>query len=208
MNAMTKLILTVPMPRIASIEVLRDLRVRVTWSAGIRARRTDAVDLAPLINSLKFYRPLRENRELFQTAHLIEGGTIVAWGADEEIDMAADSVEQLAEESMTANDFRDFLKSNNLTHGEAAALLGYSRRQIENFLSGELVPRVVAMACFGLAARRARAKNQAVTQQSFATINTTGDVSQTARPTWNRQQASVQATTSMLLLSAPPAIGQ
>jgi hypothetical protein len=155
MNAMTRLVLTVPMPRMASVEVVRHLVIRVTWSAGIRASRTDTVDLSPLIISLKFYRTLRTDHALFRTIHLVEGGTILAWGDNDEIDMAADSVEQMAEESMTPDDFRVFLKSNSLTHTEAAAQLGYSRRQIENYLSGnELIPRVVVMACFGLTARK------------------------------------------------------
>jgi hypothetical protein len=154
MNVMTKLVLTIPMPRLATVEVVRHLVVRVTWSAGTRTNRIDIVDLSPLINSLKFYRPLREDRSLFRTLHLIEGGAILAWGDDDKIDMAADSIEQLAEESMTSDDFRDFLNSNGLTHAEAAALLGYSRRQIEHYLSGEPIPRVVVMACFGLKARK------------------------------------------------------
>jgi hypothetical protein len=152
MNVMTSLKLTIPMPQISSVEVVDHLILRVTWSAGIRARRTDVIDLSPLVNSLKFYRPLRKDRELFRTVRLIEDGRIIAWG-NGDIDMPAVSLEQLAEESMTADDFKDFLRSNNLTHNEAAALLGYTRRQIENYLAGEPIPRVVVMACFGLAAR-------------------------------------------------------
>jgi len=146
--------LAIPMPQIAHIDVVRHLVVRVIWSAGIRAKRADVVDLSPMINLLKLYRPLREDPELFKSVHLIEEGRILAWGNDDQIDMAADSVEELAEETMTNDDFREFLKSNNLTHGEAAALLGRSRRQIENYLSGEPIPRVVVLACFGLVARK------------------------------------------------------
>jgi hypothetical protein len=155
MNQMARLVLTIPMPKLAAVEVVRHLVVRVTWAEGIRSTRVETVDLSPLINSLKFYRPLREDETLFNSVHLIEDGKILAWGEDDEIDMPADSVEQLAEESWTSNDLRDFLNSNKLTHQEIAALLGYSRRQIENFLSGdELIPRVVVMACFGLQTRR------------------------------------------------------
>ena len=154
MNVMT-LTLTIPMPQIERIEPVEHLILRVTWSAGIRARRTDLIDLSPLINSLKFYRPLREDRVLFRAVHLIENGRILAWGDDDNIDMGADSVEQLAEETMTADDFRAYLRSNNLTHTEAAALLGRSRQQIENYLSGsEPIPRVFVMACYGLTARK------------------------------------------------------
>jgi hypothetical protein len=60
--------------------VVGDLVLRIAWSAGIRANRVDVVDLSPLINSLKFYRPLRKDPSLFRSVHVIEHGTIVAWG--------------------------------------------------------------------------------------------------------------------------------
>jgi hypothetical protein len=162
MNAMTRLVLTVPLPRVSKIEAIGGLKVRVQWGAGIRAPKSEEVDLAPLINSLKFYRPLRSDPTLFYSVHLIEEGAIIAWGDDNAIDMAADSVEQLAEESMTANDFRGFLKSNGFTHQEAGALLGRSRRQIENYLSGkERIPRTLSMACFGLVARKQQRSQRA-----------------------------------------------
>ncbi len=143
------------MPKIAAVAVEDHLIVRATWAAGSRAGRTNVVDLSPLVHSLKHYRPLREDRALFRTLHLIEDGRILAWGDDDGIDMAADSVEELAEETMTADDLRDFLKANDLTHAEAAALLDRSRRQIENYLSGrEPIPRLFVLACFGLVARR------------------------------------------------------
>jgi len=155
MNAITKLALKIPLPQIARIEVREHLVLRVTWSAGIRAGRNDVVDLSPMINSLKLYRPLREGRLLFRSAHLIEDGRIIAWGDDEQIDMAADSVEELAEETMTADDLREFLIAYNLTHAEAAALLDRSRRTIESYLSGsEPIPRVFVLACYGLVARK------------------------------------------------------
>jgi hypothetical protein len=155
MNASPEAASTLPMPKIATIEVQDHLVVRVTWAVGARVGRTDVVDLSPMIHSLKHYRPLREDRALFRTLHLIEDGRILAWGDDDRIDMAADSLEELAEETMTPDDLRDFLKANDLTHAEAAALLDRSRRQIENYLSGrEPIPRLFVLACFGLMARR------------------------------------------------------
>jgi hypothetical protein len=172
MNAMTKLTLAIPPPRLANVAVVSNLIIRVEWLEGIRERRTDTVDLSPLINSLKFYRPLRNNPTLFNSIHLIEEGKILAWGQNDEIDMAADSVEQLAEESWTKDDFRDFLNSNNLTHQEAAALLGYTRRQIENYLSGELIPRVVVLACYGLDCRKQR-RQTAISSKNIEMLSTT-----------------------------------
>jgi hypothetical protein len=148
-----------PMPRLAAVEPAGDLRVRVTWKKGLRTSRTEVVDLAPLIASLKFYKPLRNNRGLFNTVHVIDTGSAVAWGDHDEIDMAATSIERLAEETFSADDFRLFLQANDLTHEQAAAQLGYTRRQIENFLNqSQPIPRVVVLACYGYLARRREAK--------------------------------------------------
>src|SRR5450631_3625808 len=155
MNVITRLELTIPMPKITRVDAVDHLVVRVVWSAGIRANRTDVVDLSPMINTLKHYRPIRDNKALFRTVHLIENGRILAWGDDDHIDMAVDSVEELAEESMTPDDLRDFLRINRLTQGEAAALLDRSRRQLSNYLSGsEAIPRGFVLSCFGLVARK------------------------------------------------------
>jgi hypothetical protein len=95
----TKMAPTIPMPKIARIEAADHLVVRAEWSAGFRAGRTDVVDLSPMINTLKLYRPLREDESLFRTVHLIEDGRVLAWGNDDQIVMAADNVEELAEEA-------------------------------------------------------------------------------------------------------------
>jgi hypothetical protein len=156
MNAITRLELTAPpMPSLGRVEVVDHLIVQVEWSAGIRRGRIDVVDLSPMICAIKLYRRLREDEALFRTLHLIEDGRVLAWGDDDEIDMAADSIEELAEETMTPDDFRKFLKDNNLTQGEAAALLDRSRRQIANYVSGsEPIPRGFVLSCIGLMARR------------------------------------------------------
>src|SRR5262245_56198164 len=155
MNVIADLTLATPMPKIARLRVVEHLVVEVFWDSGFRCNRTDVVDLSPMINAFSLYRPLRKNETLFRTVHLTEDGRVLAWGDDDQIDMAAESVEDLAQETMTPDDLRNFLRANNLTHGEAAALLDRSRRQIENYLSGkERIPRLFVLACFGLAARK------------------------------------------------------
>jgi hypothetical protein len=72
---------------------------------------------------------------------------------DGTIDMSAEFIEDIANEAMTPQDFVRFLRRNDLTEEEAAALLGYSRRQIGNFVSTGPIPRVVALACYGYEAR-------------------------------------------------------
>lgn len=174
MNEITNLTLSTPMPRIATLKVIENLVIEVVWESGFRRNRTDVVDLSPIINLLKLYRPLRNNEVLFRTVHLIEGGRVLAWGEDEQIDMPAESVEELAQETMTPNDLRDFLRKNDLTHNEAAALLDRSRRQIENYLSGkERIPRVFVLACFGLTARRQQL-TRGPTRVSHANVEVVG----------------------------------
>jgi plasmid stability protein len=142
--------------QIASLRVIsgQDRIIAVRWAAGKRREREDRVDLSPLIDTHRFYAPLRKNPALFATARLIDDGVAIAWG-DTAIHMAAESVERLAEETMTRADFSAFLERHGLTHQAAAAVLGRSKRQIENYLQIEdVIPRVVALACYGYEARR------------------------------------------------------
>jgi uncharacterized protein DUF2442 len=106
------------------------------------------VDLTPVIGSYKVYRALRRDPQQFETAQLAEGGYAVVW-PDLNLDMSADTIETVAEESMTPVEFASFLRRNSLTQESAAALLGRSRRQINYYLSTGPVPRIVALACYG-----------------------------------------------------------
>lgn len=147
------LTVNVPMPEILSVSPYKDYRVRVKWGKTLRPRDEEIIDLSPLIETLKFYRPLRGNRKLLGTVHVTANGNAIAWG-DESIDMAATSVERLAEEAMTPDDFRVFLAGNGLTQDRAAVLLGRSRRQIANYANGkQMIPRIVVLACYGYLAR-------------------------------------------------------
>jgi len=143
-----------PMPKISAVKPAGKLAVDITWSEGPRAPRTERVDLAPLVNSMKLYKPLRGNVELFSTVHVNEDGEALAWGVNNAIDMAATTVERLAEDMMSASDLRDWIGRLRYTHNTAAAQLGYSRRQLENFLSGKTeIPRVCVLACMALEQR-------------------------------------------------------
>lgn len=145
----------IPMPKIESVIPLSDHIVRITWSASLRPNKVEDIDLSSLIFSFKFYAPLRKNKKLFRTVHVAQGGNAIAWGQNSELDMAATSVERLAEEAMSQSDFRSFLASNKLTQERAAIALGRSRAQIANYVSGKSpIPRVVVLACYGYLFRR------------------------------------------------------
>ena len=121
----------------------------VTWADGGRAGRVDQVDVSPIINSYKIFRPLRKDEALFKTAHVIEDGDAIAWDGDD-LELSAEAIETLADQTMTPEDFVAFMKRNNLTEEVIAGLLGYSRRQIGYFKTTGPIPRVVALACRGL----------------------------------------------------------
>jgi hypothetical protein len=145
----------VPLPRMAEVRAVAPLTLLVSWVEGTRAGRTDMVDLAPVIETLKIFRPLRKNEALFATARLGEDGDTVVWAGDN-LEMHAETVESLAEQAMSPQDFVAFLKRNRLTQEAAATILGYSRRQIGYFTTTGPIPRVVSLACKGYEAEQAR----------------------------------------------------
>lgn len=133
------------MPQIAALAGKDKLCLEVTWKEGLRRGKTELVDLSPLVRSFKFYKPLLK-APVFATARPDDDGHAVVW--DGNIDMSAMSIERLAEESMTASEFRAFMKTLDLTQDQAAALLGYGRRQIAHYSQGTRpIPRIVALAC-------------------------------------------------------------
>ena len=135
------------LPRIASVSVLQGFQVAVKWQAGARAGQSDVIDLGPAIMTYKLYAPLRDDPELFRTVHVINYGSALGWGDGEEIDMSAEGVEDLAEQAMTAAEFRAFMERHKFTQDAAAAQLGISRRQVNYFLTSKTIPRTVALAC-------------------------------------------------------------
>jgi hypothetical protein len=140
------------LPSMAMAQPLLGFALRVVWNKGDRTGREDVVDLRPVINSYKVYRPLRDEA-LFLTGKRADDGEAIAWPGDD-LEISADMVHSLAEEAMAPQDFSTFLLRNKLTQEAAAALLGRSRRQIANYTSVGPVPRIVALACYGYEARK------------------------------------------------------
>jgi hypothetical protein len=103
MSAIETIDSDIPMPLIASVRPVdaQNGSVEVTWAEGKRRGRSEVVNLSPLIETHRFYRALRNNPALFETIHILDNGEAVGWG-DDSIDMSADSIERLAEETMTA----------------------------------------------------------------------------------------------------------
>jgi hypothetical protein len=135
-----------PLPRVGTVRPLDDFRVEVEWLGSDRGKQR--IYLAPAIFTFKIYRPLRDDPELFKTVHAIIGGSAIAWGEDEAIDMSAVMLEELASQEMEVSDFRSFLERNKLTLEAAAAQLGISRRLAAYYAAGDRpIPRTVVLAC-------------------------------------------------------------
>jgi hypothetical protein len=122
----------IPLPRMATVQPLPDYVLKVKWAEGPRAGREDLVNVSPAI---------------------AEDGDAVTWGS-EDLMMSADTIQSLAQESWTPKEFVNFLNRNKLTQEAAAALLGRSRRQIATYVMTGPIPRVVALACYGLESLR------------------------------------------------------
>ncbi len=134
------------LPRIRSVSFHNGYEIDVTWDDATRDGASDIVDLAPLLFRLRFYAPLRDDRKLMSTVHVIDEGTAIAWG-NEDVDMAAGSVLNLAEESMSSADFSAFMKRHKFTFDRAAAELGISKRLAAYYASSRSVPRYICLAC-------------------------------------------------------------
>jgi hypothetical protein len=63
---------------------------------GSRAGNRESIDLTPDLLAYRIYRRLRADQSLFETVHLTAGGTAIAWGDRDEIDMPATALERLA----------------------------------------------------------------------------------------------------------------
>lgn len=137
-----------PLPRLSAVRAAGALSLSVTWAEGTRAGRTETVDLAPVINTFKIFRPLRKDEALFGTARLGEDGDTVVWSG-EDLELSAETLEALARQTMAPADFVAFMARHRLTQEAAASILGYSRRQIGYFTTTGPIPRVVAWACKG-----------------------------------------------------------
>ncbi|MCJ2133440.1 DUF2442 domain-containing protein [Methylobacterium sp. J-026] len=137
-----------PLPTLASVTPAdAPYTVLVSWADGARRGRCDRVDLAPVIFTLKVFRPLRDGTIPFDTVRLGAWGGSIRWEGNDDLDIGAETVEDLAEAAMTNAEFSDFLRRNGLTLDAAAAQLGIARRRVAYFAKDREIPRYIALAC-------------------------------------------------------------
>lgn len=136
------------LPKLATVEPGNGpFDVSVTWAAGERVGRTDIVDLAPMIFTFKVFRPLRDNPALFRSARVAEWGEALIWPENDDLEIGAETIEEMAAEVMTNADFGAFLKRNGFTHDAAAAQLGIARRLVAYYAKNRDIPRYISLAC-------------------------------------------------------------
>jgi len=148
------------MPRLRAIRPAQGLAVEVEWDRGPRSGRSERVDLSPVVMTLRVFRPLRNDRSLFERVRLLDDGTAIGWGEDD-LEMSVLTLERLASESMDNAEFRRFLERHGLTLDGAAAVLGIGRRMAAYFAADRPIPRTVALACRGYEAALDRARTAA-----------------------------------------------
>ena len=136
-----------PLPRIRFAEAHGALRLIVTWESDGPGAEVQMVDLAPAVYRYKIYAPLRDNEGLFRRVRVTDDGFALAWGDDDNLDMASTTIAKLAEQAMTPADFAAFMKRNGYTLDSVAAELGISRRLAAYYARDREIPRTVALAC-------------------------------------------------------------
>lgn len=135
-----------PIPRLCAVAPAAGFTVTVTWEDG----RAEEIDLAPVILGFKVFRPLRDNRPLFEGVRLGDYGSAIVW--DEDMDLASYTLERLADSRrvMSSAEFREWMKRNHLTLDTAAPVLGLSRRTVAAISSGERsMDLTTTLACRG-----------------------------------------------------------
>lgn len=137
-----------PLPKLAEVSPGPGrFKVAVRWASGGRTGRMDTVDLAPVIYTFKVFKPLRDGSVPFEDVQLGEWGASVVWPGHDDLDIGAETIEEMAEAAMTNADFSTFLKRNNLTLDAAAAHLGIARRLVAYYAREREIPRYIALAC-------------------------------------------------------------
>ena len=140
-------------PLINAVRVTAPLTLQIEWSSG----ETLSVEVSRPVARFKLYAPLKDP-DVFATAKADEWGHAVTWSGN--IDMGADALYELARTQAGEGGpeaFNAWMERNGLSLNAAADALDMTRRMIAHYRTGSRpIPRVVALACEGWEARRAR----------------------------------------------------
>jgi hypothetical protein len=140
-------------PLIRAVRVTAPMTLEIEWGSG----EILGVDVSHLVSRFKLYAPLKKS-VVFAGAAVDAWGHAVTWPGN--IDMGADALYELARTQAGEwgpEAFSAWMERNSLSLSGAAEALGMTRRMIAHYRTGSrAIPRVVALACEGWEARRAR----------------------------------------------------
>jgi hypothetical protein len=135
------------------------LEIAIRWKGGEKTVK----NLRSFVLHRVAFSALRDPA-VFRRVKVQDGGYAVGWpGAD--IDFAADALwyeahpKQLPfpDETMSAEDFRVWVRQHGFSLSSAAQVLGLSRRSVAYYASGgRVIPRVVFLACMAISASHRR----------------------------------------------------
>jgi len=113
---------------------------------------TFSVDLSPIIAAHATLSRIGAP-EVFAAVALVEGGCVVRWADDDDLELAADNLRARAIEQAGGYSheyIQNWMTRHDLTLDAAAAAIGVSRRMLAHYRSGQKpVPRMVGLACLG-----------------------------------------------------------
>jgi hypothetical protein len=128
------------LPRLREVEVLDGRKLAVTFTDG----RRKVVDLAPALESRRFYIPLRNDDRLFRTLCISDFRDSIEWEGD--LDFSALWLEKLPSIEFDNTDFREAMERLGMSLDGMAAALEISRRQVADYRKNKPIPRHIGLA--------------------------------------------------------------
>lgn len=138
------------MPRISTVGVIAPGVIKVKW----KDRSSDRIDLSGWIATGGDVLAPLSHADVFKNPRVLEYGSNIAWGEDDDLRIDAVHLEQIAAEQRPfgAREAIAWQKAMALSNSEAADLLGISPSTWNAYKAGASVPGAIAMLC--RAARR------------------------------------------------------
>lgn len=135
-------IISVGPPLLDIVEAMPlDMRlVRIRWENG----DVRVYDLAPALASLRLFKRLRTDDELFRTMKVNGDGNAVEWADGAEL--SALWIERLPSVEFDNRSFTEAMERLGLTLEGMAAALEISRRQVASYRKDKPIPRHIALA--------------------------------------------------------------
>ncbi|MDB5554475.1 MAG: hypothetical protein JWL86_4459 [Rhizobium sp.] len=128
------------LPRIAEAIALDARKIKVTFTTGI----TKVVDLAPVLESRRFYMPLREDDALFRSFRVSEYRNALEWSDD--LDFSAVMLDAMPVAEFSNAEFRQAMEEMDMSLDGMASALEVSRRLVADYRKDKPIPKHIGFA--------------------------------------------------------------